>query len=191
MDTLECIASRRSIRKFQSKPVPTQMIEQIIGAATLAPSGKNRQPWHFVIVQGERRADMVRILREGIEQVKKEGGKTGSSPWTANIMEQAPVTIFVFNPHAKRVESRPTLESMVWNTVDTQSAGAAIQNMLLAAQELGLGSLWICDVFYAYEALCEWLGQDTQMIAAVSIGYADESPGPRLRRSVGEVTEWL
>jgi nitroreductase len=63
--------------------------------------------------------------------------------------------------------------------------------MLLAALDLGLGSLWICDVLYAYDGLCDWLGQEHQMIAAVSFGYPDEQPGPRPRKPVGEVTTWL
>ena len=80
---------------------------------------------------------------------------------------------------------------MLGSLVAVQAIGAAIQNMLLAAQELGVGSLWICDVFYAYEELCAWLGETRQMIAAVSFGYPDESPGPRPRKPVGEVTTWV
>jgi nitroreductase len=63
--------------------------------------------------------------------------------------------------------------------------------MLLAALDLGLGSLWICDVLYAYDALCDWLEQDRQMIAAISFGHPDEHPGPRWRKPLSEVTTWL
>ena len=63
--------------------------------------------------------------------------------------------------------------------------------MNLAAHELGLGALWICDVFRAYDELCGWLGETHQMIAAVSFGYADEAPAARPRKSVDEVTTWL
>ena len=191
MDTMQAIEQRRSIRRFKDTPVPHDAMVQILCAATLAPSGKNKQPWHFVVVQGEKRAEMVRLLREGIDQIEAQGGHPGSSRATARIMEQAPATVFVFNPYAKRAEIKPTRETMIWNIVDTQSVGAAIQNMLLAAQELGLGTLWICDVFYAYESLCAWLGQETQMIAAISIGYPDQSPDARPRKPVDEVTEWL
>lgn len=73
-----------------------------------------------------------------------------------------------------------------------QSTGAAIQTMLLAAQDLGLGSLWICDVLYASTEILAWLGhpRDT-LVAAVSLGYADEEPPARPRRPWQEVTEWL
>ena len=80
---------------------------------------------------------------------------------------------------------------MFIDLVNTQSIGAAIQNMVLAAQELGIGSLWICDVFEAYEELRVWMGEQGRMIAAVSLGYADESPKARPRKSVDEVTKWM
>jgi hypothetical protein len=56
---------------------------------------------------------------------------------------------------------------------------------------LGLGSLWICDVFSAYEELSNWLGEKGEMIAAVSLGVADESPAARPRKLVSDVTRWL
>ncbi|HUT18263.1 MAG TPA: nitroreductase family protein [Anaerolineae bacterium] len=191
MNILEAIAERRSIRKFQDRPIPDDVLRQILHAATLAPSGKNRQPWRFHVVQGEARAEMVRVMRAGMARFDAPGENTGSAEWTVQIMEQAPVTVFVYNPFAEYKRPLKNVGDIMLNIVDVQSVGAAIQNMLLAALELGLGSLWICDVFYAYEELCEWLGETHQMIAAVSLGYADESPGPRPRQPVDEVTRWV
>jgi F420 biosynthesis protein FbiB-like protein len=190
MDTLEAIAARRSIRKFKDTPVPNEAVETILKAAIQAPSGNNRQPWRFVVVKEDERTEMVRDMREGIDQLAAMGINLGSSRWTANVMEQAPVTIFVFNVHGGHTPGTPPSEDEM-DVVDVQSIGAAIQNMLLAALDLGLGSLWICDVFYAYDGLCAWLGQEHQMIAAVSFGYPDEQPSPRPRRPVDEVTVWM
>jgi F420 biosynthesis protein FbiB-like protein len=191
LNTLEAIAARRSIRRFKGDPVPDEVLRTILTAATQAPSGKNRQPWRFVVVSGDKRADMVRIMREGIAEAKAHGEDPGSSEWTAAIMEQAPVTVFVFNPHGLYPWEPHSVEQMFEAVVNTQSVGAAIQNMLLAAQEVGLGSLWICDVFYAYSKLCTWLGEEGEMIAAVALGYADESPKARPRRTVHNVTRWI
>jgi nitroreductase len=77
------------------------------------------------------------------------------------------------------------------DVVDIQSVGAAIQNMLLAARDLGVGSLWICDVFYAYEVLRAWLGEGGEMIAAVCLGYADEAPSARPRKGIDEVVRMI
>ena len=188
MNTLEAIAQRRSIRKFKDTHIPDETIEIILNAAIQAPSGKNRQPWRFIVVKQNRRAEMVRIMREAIARLEKRGVDIGSSKWTANVMEQAPVTIFVFNdcaPHTRLPREGGG------DAVDVQSIGAAIQNMCLAALDLGLGTLRICDVFYAHDDLCKWLGQTHQMIAVVSLGYPDEHPGPRPRKPMSEVTTWL
>jgi len=191
MNTLDAIAARRSIRKFKSDPLPDEALQAILTAAIQAPSGKNRQPWRFVVVRGDKRADMVRIMREGIAKAKGQGENVGSSEGSADVMEQAPVTVFILNPHGLHPWLTRSIDQSFKDVVNTQSIGAAIQNMLLAAQDIGLGSLWICDVFVAYDELLNWLGEKSQMIAAVSLGYADESPEARPRMPVSEVTRWI
>jgi len=187
MNVLEAIAARRSIRKFKDTPIPDETLSSIVAAAAQAPSGKNRQPWRFVVVKGGKRAEMVRVMREGIAAAKARGEETGSAEWTAKVMEQAPVTVFVINPKGMPPWLAHSAGQMFDDVVDIQSIGAAIQNMLLAAGELGLGSLWMCDVFYAYEELCKWLDEKGELIAAVALGYADEAPSARPRKPLGEV----
>jgi nitroreductase len=144
----------------------------------------------FVVVKEDKRAEIVRVMREGIDRLEEMGVDLGSSRWTAKVMEHAPVTIFVCNAHRTHTPETPPWEDKS-DVVDMQSIGAAIQNMLLAAQDLGPGSVWICDVFYAYDGLCAWLGQEHQMIAAISFGRPDEQPGPRPRKPMSELVTWL
>lgn len=191
MNTLDAIAARRSIRRFKPDPLTDGQIRAILTAAIQAPSGKNRQPWRFIVVREDKRAEMLRVMRTGIEKSKAAGIGPGSSEWTAQWMEQAPVTIFIFNPESKVAWLPPAVPQDPMHVVDTQSIGAAIQNMLLAAQDMGIGSLWICDVFYAYQDLSDWLGETSEMVAAVSFGYPDENPDARPRKSIDEVTKWL
>ncbi|MCX6091378.1 MAG: nitroreductase [Candidatus Bipolaricaulota bacterium] len=187
MNTREAIAARRSIRKFKPDSLPREALDAIVSAAMQAPSAKNRQPWRFTVVAGGRRADMIQAFREGLDHREKVGEGVGSARWTLACMEQAPVTVFVHNPDGRH----PWLareENASWGELaDVQSIGAAIQNMLLAAQDLGIGSLWIADVWDAYTQLNAWLGTDEQMVAAVSFGYADEAPPARPRKSRSEV----
>jgi len=191
MNTLETIAQRRSIRRFKPDPIPEEVLRQILRAATQAPSGKNRQPWQFVVVR-ERRDEMIQVMQAGLEAfVRNVGPDTGSARWTLQVMAQAPVTVFVFNPYGKHPFVEHTLDDRINDLVNLQSVGAAIQNICLAAHELGLGSLWICDILYAYDALRKWMNVDAQMVAALSLGYPDESPGPRPRRPLDEVTTWM
>jgi nitroreductase len=191
MNTLDAIAARRSIRKFKAEPVSAELLETVFRAALQAPSGKNKQPWRWVVVSGDRRKDLVRLMREGLAKVKAAGRSTGSAEWSAKIIEQAPVTAFVFNASGLSPWEPHSVEQMIDAVVDVQSIGAATQNLLLAAQDQGLGSLWICDVFYAYEELCSWLGEAGQLVAAVSLGYADEAPAARLRKPMSEMVRWL
>jgi len=191
MNTIEAIAARRSIRKFKSTPIDEDVLQKILTAGIQAPSGKNRQPWRFIIVKGDQRTEMIKVMREGIEKAKARGDDLGSSEWSAQVMEQAPVTIFVFNPEGLKPWLAHSIDQMFQDVVDIQSVGASIQNMLLAALDLGIGSLWICDVFSAYEELCTWLGERGEMIAAVSFGYPDESPAARPRKKMDEVTRVL
>jgi len=191
MNTLDAIAARRSIREFRDEPLPDDALDAILTAAIQAPSGANRQPWRFIVVRKDKRAEMLRVMREGMATRVARGENIGSSERTASAMEQAPVTVFVFNPLGTDPLSSQLAEQTRTPVVDVQSIGAAIQNMLLAAQDLGIGSLWIGHVFNAYEELCEWLGEDSQMIAAVSFGYANEAPDARPRKPMSEVVRWL
>jgi len=191
MDVLHAINSRRSIRSFRSDPVSKDIIRTIIDAGIKAPSGKNKQPWEFIVVTGDKKLEMLRVMKEGIRDFKSRYGIVGSAEHTAAIMEQAPVIIFVFNPYGTHHWQEKTINQQAVEVVDIQSVGAAIQNMILAATGLGLGTLWIGDTYFAYKELCEWLKKDYQMVAALALGYTDETPPMRPRKSIDEVTEWL
>lgn len=191
MDTFTVIEARRSIRKFKDEPVPQELIEKILKAATLAPSGKNKQPWYFYVIQKSKRAEMIAAMQAGLDQMKAMGVNIGSAKFTQQVMSQAPVTIFVFNPTGQHPLVKRNDLDVFGDIVDIQSVGGAIQNLLLAAQASGLGTLWICDVFYAYDALVDWLDAEGEMIAAVSLGYPDQSPDPRPRKAVAEVTQFV
>ncbi len=191
MDVMEAINNRRSIRRFRGDKLSNDVIRTILEAGIKAPSGKNKQPWEFVVVTGDKRIEMMQVMRGGIQAFKAQHGNVGSAEHSANIMEQAPATIFIFNPYGAYPWQEKTVEQQITETVDVQSVGAAIQNMILAAANLGLGSLWICDIFFAYEELCKWLKKDCQMVAALALGCPDENPPMRQRKNIDEVTEWI
>jgi nitroreductase len=188
MELLEAVSRRRSIRKFKNTPVPHELIEKILAASVLAPSAKNRQPWRFVVLQGAANQKLSRLMREGAELQESRGEKTASCRTSARIVAQAPVTIMIFNP--EYTHDGHIFEHSTYNAPDIQSVGGMVQTMLLAAQDLGLGSLWICDILYAYPAIREWLGRKEELVTAVSLGYADESPAARPRTPWQELTVW-
>lgn len=185
----EAIAVRRSIRKFKSEPVPRDLIEQVLEAATQAPSGKNAQPWEFIVLEGADKDKIARLMISGAEQVEARGFSSGSAKNSAGIIEQAQIVIMVYNPRSKKEAKLTPIRRVMWS-VDTQSVGAAIQNLLLKAVELGLGSLWICDVFFAEEQINTWLDREDELIAAIALGWPDEEPLPRPRKPWQQVTQW-
>ncbi|WP_026893131.1 nitroreductase family protein [Lacrimispora aerotolerans] len=193
---LEAIKNRRSIRKFKEEEVPRYMIEEIIQSGVLAPSAKNRQPWKFVVVSGNAKADMVSAMGNGLERERERpllpnvSQYISGASYTLKIMEKAPVTIFIVNPVGVDIHSSLTEEEHIEELCNAQSIGAAIENMILTATELGLGSLWICDTYFAYDELQTYLNTEGELIAALTIGYADEAPNARPRKSMDEVVEW-
>ncbi|MFC2099466.1 nitroreductase family protein [Candidatus Bipolaricaulota bacterium] len=191
MTALEAIKARRSIRKFKSDPIGRETIVQLLEAAVLAPSAKNSQTWRFTVVQESKRDEMLAILRKGIANRKIEDQKSSTAKWSFQVMEQAPVTIFVHNTDGIHPwKTRKEHESW-WDLATVQSVGAAIENMLLAATELGLGSLWIADVWEAYPELNAWFETDNQLVSAVSFGVPDIDPPVPARKPMEEVVRWL
>ncbi len=193
---IEAMEQRRSIRAYEDRPVSRELLEEILRAGTLAPSSKNRQPWRFVVVTGQAKAEMLAVMKAGLEREKTAPLLPGSrqhlagAERTREIMEQAPAVIFVLNPLGLDLYAPLTPEDRIFECCNAQSIGAALENMTLAAAELGLGSLWICDVFFAYQELTEWLNAKGGLLAALAVGYAAEDPPPRPRKPVETVTEW-
>lgn len=189
MKTGQAIAQRRSIRKYKATPVPRELLEEILVAATLAPSGKNAQPWEFIILEGAEKNKLADMVIAGAEKMESTGSSSGSAKNSARVIKEAPLTILVFNPYRQQNEKTTGINKLLWS-VHIQSVGAAIQNMLLKATELGLGSLWVCDVFFALETLGSWLNREDELIAAVVLGWPDEAPLPRPRKPWQSVTRW-
>ena len=71
-----------------------------------------------------------------------------------------------------------------------RSASAAIENMALTAADLGLGSLWIANTYFAYPELKAWLDMPGELVAALTLGYAAEAPARRPRKSLAEKVVW-
>ena len=115
MDTLEAIHTRRSIRDYQDKPVSAELVEEIIGAAMMAPSAGNVRPWQFIVL------DDPEVLAR-IPAIHPHGA----------MAEKAPVSIMVCGDLS--------LEKYPGNWI--ADCSAATQNLLLAAHARGLGAVW-------------------------------------------------
>ncbi len=191
------ICNRRSIRKFLGMPISEEDMTDIIQSGMKAPSSKNRQPWKYILVQGNAKEEMLKVFRRGIEREENESAllpeskqHIAAAKHTVDIMAEAPVIVFVLNTLGKNILEELTPEEHVYEICNIQSISASIQNMLLTATEKGIGSLWICDIYFAYSELCQWLDSDGQLIAAVAFGYPDEFPKERPRKRMEDILEW-
>ena len=160
-----------------------------------APSAKNRQPWKFVVVRGKSKDEMLALMEKGIERSEKgEGVLAGSSDlytnarFTLKCMKEAYNIVFIVNPNGRDIEEEWTPADKIHELSDVQAIGAAAQNMALQATSMGIGSLWIGNIFFAYEELTEWLGKG-QMVLAMAFGYPNHNPCPLARKSEDEVIE--
>lgn len=193
---LSAIMNRRSIRNYKNLQVPKHMIEEILQSGILAPSSKNRQPWRFLVVTGKAKAEALAVMKKGLSREKEHPLLPESAQYlsgaenTLRIMEKAPVIIFIVNSIGIDIHSSLKPEERIYEICNAQSIGAAIENMILTATELGLGSLWICDTYFAYKELCDYLKADGELLAALALGYADETPPSRPRKSMDDVVEW-
>lgn len=190
------IVNRRSIRAYLPEPVSRAEIEAVLRAGALAPSSKNRQPWRFTVALGAAKAEALAAMARGLEEEERRPLLPESAQYlrgaaqTLAVMEQAPAVIFVTNPLGRDPREALNTDQRVSELCNAQSLGACLENMSLQATALGLGSLWICDIYFAYDALRAWLGGQGALAAALALGHAAESPPPRPRKPLEELAEW-
>lgn len=199
MNVYETIGARRSIRRYTDAALSEKQLLKLLHAASLAPSAKNRQPWFFYIINNQNvKRKFVDALSNGVDLLYRQYQQKKiprpdilGAKKSLHAMEQAAALILV-----KLVSCYDTyyddgvdwpLHALDIEATDLLSIGAAIQNILLAAEEMGLGSLWVCDIFYAYPALSRFLQEDAPIVSAICLGHPDEAPGHRPRRPVNEI----
>ena len=205
LSALKAIKNRRSIRKFKSDSISEMDLHTILEAGIAAPSSKNRQPWHFTVVRGPAKEELTQVMERGLnlevkahEPFLPDSMKYINGAFTSvNVMREAPVVVLVSNRLGAATDFTANLsvDERVGEICNVQSIAAAVENMLLAANELGIGSLWICDIFFAYPEISEWLEKKNpghgMLITALAFGYADEAPKARARKTLHDVTTFL
>jgi len=181
MELIEAIRGRRSVRRFKADPVPTELVREVLDAANYAPSAKRGEQWRFTVLTAGAKEAFLKAFDVELDRfIDKHGAAAaGSAKNSCRIMEEAPVLVIVWNSGEHG-----------WLT-EEHSVAAAIQNMLLRAHDLGLGSLWIGDVYYAYDAVRGYFGKKWKLSGAVCLGFPDGSATGFKRKTVDDVAEFL
>ncbi len=162
METFNAIFARRSIRKYQNKALETEKLTKILEAAMAAPTARNKQPWRFITVQSE----------EGKNRIM------AAHPYSL-MLKTAPCAVIVC---ADKAEATGFFQ---------QDCAAAIQNMLLSATDLGLGSVWLG--VYPNEERTNGISKVFNLpeniipVGIVVLGYADELKGRENRFDAAKI----
>lgn len=155
MECMEAIKGRRSIRKFKDKTVGKEIIQDLLNAARMAPSAGNLQARDLIVVSNK-------ITRHKLTQAAM--GQT--------FIEQAPVVVVV----AANIERSSRIYGSRGELYSIQDATASIENILLAAHSMGLGTCWVGA--FNEDAVREILGIPDKIlpVAIIPVGYPDEQP---------------
>lgn len=109
---------------------------------------------------------------------------------TLRIMKEAPVVMMILNTNGTSPFIDHDVDDRITESCDLLSIGAFIENMLLKAEEIGIGTLWIANTCFAYPELVSYLKTDYELVGAIALGYANERPNPRPRKKLGDFTEF-
>lgn len=184
----DIIKQRRSIGQFtQEKPTHAQ-IERLLEAATYAPNHYVAEPWHFFVLAGAAREELGEVmatsLRARLDEQDSEAAQLRLSKERQKPL-RAPIIITVVTKGALR-QKEPVIE-------DIEAASAAVQNMLLVAEELGLATMWRTGEA-AYDPLVKnWFGlaREDHIVAFVYVGFPACTRQMRVPTHFSEKTTWL
>ena len=183
METKEAILSRRSIRKYQDRPISDEDLQEIMECGVWAPSGSNYQPWHFVVVRSaEAKAQVDELMGVAADTVR---------PDLEQSFAKHPEVARETYSFIKQLGGAPVYVLVFWQKEDfgkdpkeiSMGIGAAIQNILLAAADKGIGSCWLTAPVNAGigDALKERFAPEYgEFCSLLTLGYADmEGKAPR------------
>jgi nitroreductase len=194
MELFEAIHTRRAVRKYLPDPVLKTDIHTILDAANWAPSAMNRQQWEFLVVTGKKIRGMGESYRAIIEEYTKNWDP---SPLRGSLSREE------FIRFAGNYGGAPVVIVVLTDTADTddfrkaniESASAAMENLLLAATALGLGTCWMTGPLRDEKALRRILAiPDTKELVAVTpLGYPAGEPAgqPRLDPGLEQKVRWV
>ncbi len=162
MSFIDTVLSRRSIRRYEKQDIPKDVLDKILEAGRQAPSAGNKQPWHFIVLSDY---DIKEKLSHG--------------KWNTFVKDSA-VTIvgcgYIGDEYGRK-----------WSTVDIS---IALQNMVIAAWGLGIGSCWIGDFKEAQVKRLLNIPEDRKVIALVTFGYPAEKIESRQKKPMDEIVSY-
>jgi len=183
LEQLTIFRERRSIRRYRPVPVRRAMLQQLLEAATWAPSAHNRQPWRFAVIEGQPlkerlaramgnqlRADLV-VDGAPEAAIKKDVDRSFDRITSAPALILVSLTMADMDIYPDEQRQKNEWQMAV------QSTAMAGQNLLLAAHTLGLGACWMCAPLFCPEVARDTLAlpSDWQPQGLITVGYPAEA----------------
>lgn len=211
MDNLEFIYKRKSIRKFKEGEIPKEDILKLLDAATQAPSPKNQQTWHFVVLQNRdiinNMAEIVTnkhiYLAEIAKEEKQRKLMMNTLPYYI-CFKDAPVVVIVYSKAYKMIEedilkannaNEEVIEILKSTHSEVQGIGAAVENFLLAATAMGYGACYMTGPAHSkreIEELINFNKEGYELMAMISLGIPEEgTPKAPPRKPLDEVVTFI
>lgn len=162
LTAIEIVLNRRSIRRYEKKEIPKEILDKILEAGRQAPSAANRQPVHFIVITNEN--------------LKKELSKGRYN----KFIQDAPLTII-------GCANRGPILTRKWSVVDTT---IALQNMVIAAWTMGIGSCWIGDFKEKQVKELLKIPNMWKIVALITFGYPAEQPNSRKKKPMTEIVSF-
>lgn len=184
MELKQAIKERRSVRRYTQQDISDVDMLEIVELGTWAPSGTNRQNWHFVVCKSAESLEKLRIAMES--------GHAEFEQYLQNSFPNHPKVVGATMNFIKTLGGANACVLAFLKTDDSdstdeiaavQSVAAALQNMALAAHEKGIGSCWIAAPLYAEKAIRETFAKDKgKFISAMTFGYFEKLPQAPARK---------
>ncbi len=195
-EALNVIYRRHSIRQFQDKPVDDTLIKTILDAANRAPSAHNQQSWKFIVIKGDKKRQLAELVTGQAANFPKPSSSI--LRMAARSIISAPVVIAVMNTgtliaHGTELFSiEKDKAADFFRTMEIQSSAAAVENLLISATSLGLGSVWLGVLFLIKDRVLEFFGEAKgEFMAVIPLGYPIEArEGPK-KKSLEYVVRYL
>ena len=197
---LELIQSRRSVRRFSDRVVSRDDLARLFEAARWAPSNHNRQPWRFLVIEDKQQINrLAETVRQKLSQKLADlpepaASHIGEFTHYATCFANAPVLLVVL--HKRPVSVSASLLAGIKNpelvSWEPLSVAMAIQNLLLSAQALGLGSCVLTGPLLVPEVFAAELTLPAghEMTCLVALGHPAETPSPPRRKTVEQIVEF-
>lgn len=211
MANLDFIYNRKSIRKFKQDLIPKEDILTLLNAATHAPSPKHQQNWHFVVLQNR---DIINQMTEIVTKSHTEIAKMAPTPEQGEkymrllkyytLFQHAPTVVIVYGNEYEMIEydilkangaSEDRLAEIIAPQSAAQGIGAAVENFLLAATEMGYGTCYMTGPTHAKNQIEELIGfkkDGYQLMSLIALGVPEENtpPAPK-RKPLEEVVTFI